>query len=747
MNLEKLKDSARKFEQKEDWRKAIEVYLKAIQQIESGAETSPDLSLYNRVGDLYLKINDTAAAVRSYERAVDLYADQGFFNNAIALCGKILRVNPGRVQTYLKLAQLHARKNVVIEAKRNLIEFLERMNGLGQLDQAFQSVKEFADQFSGSQEIRMMLVELLRAASREEEALEQLAKIAGDLEGAGGAQVPTTMGESKADAAPAPQTRSKPGRGDLVFLDTGLDLPISSPSAPAAEQARVEAPPPEGLELTQTSYGTEAATESAEASPPPLAGLEQTAVDAGMEVDPAGSVAGLELDTSPEDLSFAGAPLESMDIPESVAAEPVEGLLDTADDLDLALPATEVDFVVSDEAEVDLEFDEEAGSGSATAGLPLIEAEPAEAGATDELAELEDRIVNDPDDPDLHRELADRLLLGGELPRAAEELRLSLEGYERTEDWPSAIGIAERLVALEPDAIHNHQKRVELAFRSGERTPLLDAYLALGDALGRAGATDKALAVYRRVLEHDPSNDRASGAITALSAPSPTVTAPAPPASRVPAARPAPPPAPEAPPTASPAAAAPSPAAPPAPAASGDAFLDLGSMIFEESATRDTRMRIDRREPQDQDEQREFQEILEQFKRGIEQNLDTDDYQAHYDLGIAFKEMGLLDEAIAEFQKALRAPEGRLRTSEALGTAFFEKGQFAISEAVLRRAVDSVDGGDDAKIGLIYWLGRALEAQGKGGDAITSYERAMAVDIQFMDLSDRIHRLTAGRRE
>ena len=159
MNLEKLKDSARKFEQKEDWRRAIEVYLKAIQQIESGTENAPDLSLYNRVGDLYLKTNDTAAAVKSYERAVDLYADQGFFNNAIALCGKILRVNPGRTQTYLKLAQLHARKNVVIEAKRNLIEFLERMNALGQLDLAFTSVKEFADQFSGSQDIRVMLVE------------------------------------------------------------------------------------------------------------------------------------------------------------------------------------------------------------------------------------------------------------------------------------------------------------------------------------------------------------------------------------------------------------------------------------------------------------------------------------------------------------------------------------------------------------------------------------------------------------
>src|SRR5512132_242514 len=170
MNLEKLKDTARKLEQKEDWRKAIEVYLKAIQQIESGAETSPDLSLYNRVGDLYLKINDTASAVRSYERAVDLYADQGFFNNAIALCGKILRVNPGRIQTYLTLAHLHARKNVVIEAKKNLLEYLERMNALGQLDQAFTAVKDFADQFPSNKEIRLMLSELLRASDRFEEA-------------------------------------------------------------------------------------------------------------------------------------------------------------------------------------------------------------------------------------------------------------------------------------------------------------------------------------------------------------------------------------------------------------------------------------------------------------------------------------------------------------------------------------------------------------------------------------------------
>jgi len=166
----------------------------------------------------------------------------------------------------------------------------------------------------------------------------------------------------------------------------------------------------------------------------------------------------------------------------------------------------------------------------------------------------------------------------------------------------------------------------------------------------------------------------------------------------------------------------------------------------EESRPRDTRMRVNRREPKDQDEQREFHEILEQFKRGIDENLDSDDYQSHYDLGVAFKEMGLLDEAIGEFQKALRSPDGRLRTSEALGMAFFDKGQYAACETVLRKAIDSLDEGDESKIGLLYWLGRASEAQGKEADAVRSYERAMVVDIRFLDLSQRVQRLTAGKR-
>jgi tetratricopeptide (TPR) repeat protein len=778
MNLEKLKDTARKLEQKEDWRKAIEVYLKAIQQAESRAETSPDLSLYNRVGDLYLKINDTTEAVRSYERAVDLYADQGFFNNAIALCGKILRVNPGRTQTYLKLCQLHARKNVVSEAKRNLIEFLERMNALGQLDQAFQAVKLFADQFSGSQEIRSMLVDLLRATSRGDEARDQLEKMAQDLEAAGdktGARKTRERIQGiDPEHPPTAATPAAPGssrRGDLIFLDTGVDVPTTPPrAAPSYGRAGKESPrppadpepivpesllPDEDLAGSSTSPGLlidpVLSEDTSGGGSDSLLGIER--LGDSMDITRESLLGADSLEVMP-DLT---APLDIQRDSASLDIEPMrlEGMEDTSLAGFSANPKSDpLDF--SDDIIVSLPDSETFDTPSST-DVPFI---PPRAPTGDTLADLENRVLDDPENPDIHLELAEKLLAMGETHRVTEEFELALAGYEDRQDWGRASQMADRLVELAPDSIAHHQKRVELAYRMGDRAPLIEAYLGLGSALAKSGAIDKAIAVYGRVMEHDPGNAQAVAALARLGAGD---TAP-PAAKSKPAAS-----SPVSPPKAAPRAPEPKPrAAQHSPSAnqrpvetartapsggrrkaepvSDEGFIDLGSMVRDDHNQRDTRMRVNRRDPTGQDEQREFHEILEQFKRGIDENLEADDYQSHYDLGVAFKEMGLLDEAIGAFQKALRASEGRLRTSEALGMAFFEKGQYAVCESVLRRAVDSLDGTDESKIGLLYWLGRAAEAQGKKTDAVSSYERAMAVDIRFQDLSQRMQRLNAGRK-
>ena len=168
-------------------------------------------------------------------------------------------------------------------------------------------------------------------------------------------------------------------------------------------------------------------------------------------------------------------------------------------------------------------------------------------------------------------------------------------------------------------------------------------------------------------------------------------------------------------------------------------FVDLGALILgDDDFEMDTRMTTDSTEPTG-DEDADFREMLSEFKKGIEANIEESDSEAHYDLGVAFKEMGLLDEAIAEFQKALRNTDNRLKASEALGTCFFDKGQFPVGSTVLRRAIESDDAGDDTKIGLLYWLGRCEEGQDHAGEALNYYQRVFAIDINFLDVGDRVN--------
>ena len=628
MNLDKLKEAARKFEQREDWRRAIDVYLQAIREAEAASgETTQDPGLYNRVGDLQLKAGDLLSALRAYEEAAELYADQGFFNNAIALCGKILRIDPNRVPTYLRLAQLHARKNFVGEARKNLSEYLGRMRGPAQRAEAVTALELFAGQFSTNPETRAMMVDLLRGSFGEGEDSE-LERLANELEASGDPSAVRPLRSGERSPARGGGIEHL-GRGvafhnDLIFLDTG--------SGPSAEGARAAGPvvvDPVEVLLTPGSESL-------------VADQANRARDAG----PHGAAA----------LDARVAARESAVYHQDVQEGP--------------------DFeVVRDEA----------ASGQGDGIITADSAGP--------------RRAADPGPP-----LVDT--------SGVQALEAALQYLESEQHWAEALEVAVGLVRMEPDSIPRYQKRVELAYYSGERSALIAAYLELAGALGMAGATEQAAQVYRRVMVHDPDNATAQSGLAAVTAP------PSPPSSL--------------------------PSAPPA----EPEFVDLGALILGEEGEAgqpgDARIRIVEK-PQDEDEDRVFRAALADFKRGVEDRLDPDDYQSHYDLGIAFKEMGLMDEAIAQFQKALRAPEGRLKAAEQLGIAFYEQGQYGIAEAVLRRA-NTLEGTEDEKIGVLYWYGRALEAQGRGTEALPWYEQAVALDIRFLDVRERVHRLGAERQ-
>jgi len=773
MNLEKIKESARKFELAQDWRRAIEVYQKAIQEYESGADPTPDVGVYNKVGDLHIKANEPAAAVQVFERAVDLYTDQGFTNNAIALCGKILRVNPGRVQVYLKLAQLHARKNVVSDAKKNLIEYVERMNAFNKLEEAAEAAKKFAEQFADVAELRTLVVELINAAAREQPDNAKLQQLVADL---------ANLSEGRSSqAARRPSRMStsipKPKAGDLVFLSYGDEeeekpAPKAAAPAPAAPKPAPAPPPPPAPKpaaapppapkpapAPPAPKPAPPAPPKAPPAPEPLM-IERTSLvdDDAPAVIPdeatvGGGLDGLVLDPAADLASAAEPELPDLDLPEDLgdltsietpdditpadvtlieAEAPVELSLESTPELEspLASQVEESDRPLRATGELNLQamhsFEPELTPEPEPEPEPAIEFIEASAPKPPTVAELEERILDDPENPEHHRTLGEALLASGQTQRGHEELELALDRYEAREDWRHALDVTNELISLDTSSVRFYQKRVELAFRLGDREYLVDSYLELGDALLRSGAVDKAVAVYRRVAEHDPGNARAASALQTLAG-----DEPAPPAPKKPTPR-----------TSTPAA-APAPPAPrtskPVPVAS-DGFVDLGSFIMDDDQPADTRMRIEEEEPSG-DEEKDFSSMLSAFKQGIEKTVAEEDFQTHYDLGVAFKEMGLLDEAIGEFQKALRAPEGKLKSSEALGIAFFEKEQYSVAETILRRAAESIVGTEQEMLGLYYWLGRAYEAQQKPVEAKGAYQHVTAVNMKFLDTAERVSAL------
>ena len=426
-----------------------------------------------------------------------------------------------------------------------------------------------------------------------------------------------------------------------------------------------------------------------------------------------------------------------------------------------------------------------AGRNGGGADLPLLDLDAAEPKAApvrpaakrhshSQLARSVDRlrarVQAEPGNWAARQQFAEALLEDGEREAGLQELEVVMLGLERSHDLEGARTVANEIIRLNPNSVKHHQKRVEYAFRAADKPRLAEAYIELADALFRAGHAEKARVVYQRVLELAPNDARAQAALSTFggvpkaAAPAPAPVA-APAVTHAPAARfapKAPPPAPPAtsvaapPAPAAPAPAgrtAPPPARPPEPrkatpvramperpaaaSASGDDFVNLSEWLNEDEGPKSTRMVVDEEAPSG-DEQADFEEMLRKFKQGVAENVDEEDFESHYDLGVAYKEMGLVDEAISEFQKALRGSRGRARTYEALGQCFLEKQQFQVAATILSRALAEPAITDDQLVGVLYLLGYASEALRQWGEAVGYYQRVFAVDIQFRDVADRL---------
>lgn len=136
-----------------------------------------------------------------------------------------------------------------------------------------------------------------------------------------------------------------------------------------------------------------------------------------------------------------------------------------------------------------------------------------------------------------------------------------------------------------------------------------------------------------------------------------------------------------------------------------------------------------------------LEEIFRDFKKGVEQQLSPEDFETHYNLGIAYKEMGLTDEAIGEFQLAAKDPLHAVECCAMLGLCFLEKGLPQLAVKWYRKGLETIGIKEDDRLGIQYALAGVHEQVGDREAAYRTYLEIFGSNAQYRDVPERLKEL------
>lgn len=146
----------------------------------------------------------------------------------------------------------------------------------------------------------------------------------------------------------------------------------------------------------------------------------------------------------------------------------------------------------------------------------------------------------------------------------------------------------------------------------------------------------------------------------------------------------------------------------------------------------------------------EFDDLRSELGLEESEPVDDTDYDTHYHTAVAYQEMGLLEDAIKEFQEAvgLVSPGDGTRRffqcANLLGHCFMQKGMPNLALTWYRRTLETPGLCDEEKQGLWYELASAYEAEGDIENAGRYFEQVYAENIDFRDVSERVKNMAVN---
>ncbi len=697
---------------------------RAIEEWEKLIRDYPDGNVYNTVGDLYLKKGDKKKAIDYYHRSASIFRSEGFSLKAIALYKKIINLNPSDAASFIALAELSEEKGLVTDATKYYLAATDALIKENKKNEIVDIYKKIISLQPSNIPLRDKIASLFLREGLTYDASAEYIDIAGHYRETGNFEGAKNYLKKALELNPS-------DRNALKSLAELMDQMGNIDEAVKYIEKLINAYPDDRESMVTCAYLLKKTGRYKEAL---------NYISRAIGIDPENT----ELYRLRGEIYLSlNDRLNAWDSYKNVV-----DLLINENRIDDAIEITEQfrDVAPLEIGKLQISLFRTKGDKEREFQSLLFVADFLyDQGHREEAVGLyREALQIHPDDLNLKRLLAEREVKPAESEeKTFEELLIDADIFIKYSLFDEAKTILEDLKVKDSMNVEVHQRLKSLYLETGDKEQAVTECLVLSEIFGRIGELDKKEAYLREALNINPDDPRLKERLAVTEK---------------------------------------------KPASLDDYAEELAEAEFyvrqglQEEALRiyekllqifpdeeelidkvkalqgdlsgqtpEIQQKIKEEPPAHQtieiDEIVESQldtevlNIFEEFKKGLEKEVEPEDIETHYNLGIAYREMGLIDDAIREFQTSRNDPRFYVKSMTMLGVCYMEKGLYPIAIKAFKEALDNIETRDESYWGALYDLATAYEKNGDTAKAFELYTDIYSWNSKFRDVGDRLNQL------
>ena len=324
-----------------------------------------------------------------------------------------------------------------------------------------------------------------------------------------------------------------------------------------------------------------------------------------------------------------------------------------------------------------------------------------------EIRACESALEKRPDDPVLLKKQGD-LYLKADRNEDSSDIYVRLgDTYSSRGFYTKAIALYKQAIKINPGWEKPHEKLAELYKVQGFSREAATQYVRLSEILERHGESDTAISYMQKAAELDPAHTSVNKKVQSFDVREKGMMDPLPKSAAQPDVR-------------------------------ATDFYDLNNELGKEIED----LNIDSSSENLVDETG-----VESIFKAIEASAvdeGKDDPLFLYNMGLAYRETGLLDEAIESFNKVIASGEKLFDAYTMLGITYRERGMFKESLISLKEGACLEEASNNMKVGILYEIAQTYKAMGDNASALSIFRDIQKEHKDFKDVEVEIVRLAGG---